>query len=138
MFYAHSWRHRTASRGLPGAPEQPGAPGAKTEGFVENAAVVFFHAEARDEDDPNGVRQKFLKNVKWLAGKFVTRNVVLHPFNHLSSSKSSPGFAASLLGEVRDRLSGAGYSVMHTPFGYFNEFEIHVAGDSLAKVFKEF
>lgn len=132
MFYAHSWRHRTASRGL------PDAPGAEAEGTVENAAVVFFHAEARDEDDPRGVRQKFLKNVKWLAGKFGTRNVVLHPFNHLSSSKSSPEFADSLLADVRDRLVGAGFSVLQTPFGYFNEFEIHVAGDSLAKVFKEF
>ena len=31
-----------------------------------------------------------------------------------------------------------GYTVMTTPFGYFNEFSIHVAGDSLAKVFKAF
>lgn len=135
MFYALSWRHRTASRGLPGAPE---APEAEAGGSMKNAAVVFFHAEARDEDDRRGVREKFLKNVKWLAGKFGSRNIVLHPFNHLSSSKSTPGFAESLLGEVRDRLAGAGYSVLHTPFGYFNEFEIHVAGDSLAKVFKEF
>jgi hypothetical protein len=27
---------------------------------------------------------------------------------------------------------------MHTSGGYFNEFMIHVGGESLAKVFKEF
>jgi hypothetical protein len=36
------------------------------------------------------------------------------------------------------RLENAGYTVMVTPFGYFDEFRIHVAGDSLEKVFKEF
>jgi hypothetical protein len=63
---------------------------------------------------------------------------VLHSFNHLSSSKSSPEFARTLLDEVRQRLENTGFIVMVTPFGYFNEFKMHVAGDSLAKVFKEF
>ncbi len=36
------------------------------------------------------------------------------------------------------RLQRGGFCVMATPFGYFNEFTINVAGDSLAKVFKEF
>ena len=43
-----------------------------------------------------------------------------------------------LLDEVRERLARTGYAIMSTPFGYFNEFRMHVAGDSLAKVFKEF
>jgi len=63
---------------------------------------------------------------------------VLHSFNHLSISKSSPEFAKSLLDEVVERLERTGYIVMTTPFGYFNEFKMHVAGDSLAKVYKEF
>jgi len=79
-----------------------------------------------------------VKNVKWLAGKFKSRNIVLHSFNHLSSSKSSPDFAKRLLDDVIIRLERTGYTVMQTPFGYFHEFRMHVAGDSLAKVFKEF
>ncbi|MEN8233198.1 MAG: threonyl-tRNA synthetase editing domain-containing protein, partial [Thermodesulfobacteriota bacterium] len=65
-------------------------------------------------------------------------NVVLHSFNHLSSSKAEPGFSKDLLDDVVERLERTDYLVMVTPFGYFNEFDIHVAGDSLAKVFKEF
>lgn len=53
-------------------------------------------------------------------------------------SKSSPEFAEALLEEAKERLQWTGYEVMLTPFGYFNEFKMHVAGDSLAKVFKEF
>ena len=92
----------------------------------------------KDEAESDGVIQKFVKNVKWLAGKFETKNIVLHSFNHLSSSKSYPEFAQGLLNEAIERLERTGYKVMTTPFGYFNEFKIHVAGDSLAKVFKEF
>jgi glycine betaine/choline ABC-type transport system substrate-binding protein len=63
---------------------------------------------------------------------------VLHSFNHLSSSKADPEFSQAVLEEVAERLTKKGFAVMLTPFGYFNEFAIHVAGDSLAKVFKEF
>ncbi|MBI4837658.1 MAG: hypothetical protein HY806_00590 [Nitrospirae bacterium] len=63
---------------------------------------------------------------------------MLHSFNHLSSSKSPPEFAEALLNEVVERLQRTGFTVMTTPFGYFNEFKMHAAGDSLAKVYKEF
>lgn len=132
MFYVHDWWYRSAQRSLADAPEVR-----QEEGF-KDALVVFVHSEAHDEDDPRGVLKKFVKNTKWLAGKFKTKNVVLHSFNHLSTSKSSPEFALSVMDDAAERLGRTGYTVMRTPFGYFNEFKMHVAGDSLAKVFKEF
>ena len=132
MFYTKEWWYKTASKTLEDVPD------AEKEESIRNAVVIFFHCEAEDEEKYDGVVQKFVKNTKWLAGKFNVRNVVLHSFNHLSTSKSSAEFAGSLLEEVSLRLEGAGYKVMQTPFGYFNEFRMHVAGDSLAKVFKEF
>lgn len=132
MFYVHEWWYKTASKSLPEIPDR------EREESLKNAAVIFFHAEAEDEANRERVLQKFVKNTKWIAGKFSTKSVVLHSFNHLSSSKSSPEFAEALLEEVKERLQRTGYEVMLTPFGYFNEFKMHVAGDSLAKVFKEF
>jgi hypothetical protein len=132
MFYVHEWWYKTASRSLPEAPE------VDKEESMKNAAVIFYHSEEADEQDRDSVIQKFVKNTKWLAGKFNTKNIVLHSFNHLSSSKSSPEFAKAMLDEVVERLQRTGYTVMTTPFGYFNEFKMHVAGDSLAKVYKEF
>jgi hypothetical protein len=82
--------------------------------------------------------KRSMKALSRSSGKFNAKNIVLHSFNHLSLSKSSPEFAKTLLEEVRLRLERTGYEVMTTPFGYFNEFRMHVAGDSLAKVFKEF
>jgi len=132
MFYVYDWWYKTASKSLPEVPDN------EREESLTNAAVIFFHSEAEDEANREPVLQKFVKNAKWIAGKFSTKSVVLHSFNHLSSSKSSPEFAEALLEEVKERLERTGYKVMLTPFGYFNEFRMHVAGDSLAKVFKEF
>ncbi len=132
LFYTPEWWYKTASKTLEQVPD------IEIEESIRDAVTVFFHCEAEDEARFSGVCEKFVKNVKWLAGKFGTKNIVLHSFNHLSASKSSPEFARQLLNEVIIRLERTGYTVMQTPFGYFNEFRMHVAGDSLAKVFKEF
>ena len=132
MFYTREWWYRTASKTLPDVPDN------EKEESLSAAAVIFFHVEAEDELKRGGVLKKFVKNTKWIAGKFGTKRVVLHSFNHLSNSKASAGFAGELLEEVRERLERTGYAVMITPFGYFNEFRMHVEGDSLAKVYKEF
>jgi hypothetical protein len=132
LFYAHSFSYETAAKSLSTVPD------VKKKESVNAAAVIFFHVEAEDVEKRNKVVQKFVKNVKWLCGKFATKNIVLHSFNHLSASKADPDFSRELLDEVAERLARTDYQVMVTPFGYFNEFRIHVAGDSLAKVFKEF
>jgi len=132
LFYAHSFSYETAVKSLSTVSAVE-----KKEG-VTDAAVIFFHVEADDVAKRSKVVQKFVKNVKWLSGKFSTKNVVLHSFNHLSISKAEPDFSKEILDEVTERLERADFQVMVTPFGYFNEFKIHVAGDSLAKVFKEF
>ena len=132
LFYAHAFSYKTAAKTLCSAPD------VNREEKVSDAAVIFFHVEKEDVAKRGKVIQKFVKNVKWLCGKFATKNVVLHSFNHLSASKAAPDFSEGILDEVRERLARTNFSVMATPFGYFNEFTIHVAGDSLAKVFKEF
>jgi hypothetical protein len=132
LFYAHTFYFKTASKSLPDVPDRD------SECSVDDSVVVFFHVEQQDEENMSGVIQKFVKNIKWLAGKFGTKHVVLHSFNHLSSSKSSPEAAKAILDDVRERLERTGYAVTITPFGYFHEFKLHVAGDSLAKVYKEF
>jgi hypothetical protein len=131
LFYAHSWWFKTASKGLPEVPD------IDREDSMENTVVVFFHAEKEDEEKGRGLLDKVVKNIKWLGGKFGTKKVVVHSFNHLSSSKASPEFSERMIRLVIERLQNSGYTVMCTPFGYFNEFKIHVGGESLAKVFKE-
>ena len=131
LFYAHHWWFKTASKSLPDVED------VDREDLLSNAVVVFFHAEHEDEEKGKSLLDKLVKNIKWLAGKFATKNVVIHSFNHLSSSKASPEFSERMIRSASAKLENAGYVVMCTPFGYFNEFRIHVGGESLAKVFKE-
>ena len=132
MFYAPSFWFRTHEKTLQQAPDMD------IEGSAEKSVVVFYQSEAKDMDEETGVLTKLVKNIKWLAGKFGTKNVVLHSFGHLSLSKATPDFTARLIEEAKARLARSGFTVAETPFGYLNEWKLHVAGDSLAKVFKEF
>lgn len=131
MFYAPSFWFKTHEKVLDEVHDQD------VEKLTDNAVVVFYHAEEGDIDRRNNVFIKLIKNIKWLSGKFKTRNVVLHSFNHLSVSKAPAAFTTDLINNVKARLSTSGFAVTETPFGYLNEWKMHVAGDSLAKVFKE-
>ncbi len=104
---------------------------------VTDALVVFFHAEAKDQEDPKRCFKYLLKHVKWLANKRGFKQIVFHSFAHLGGETAEAGFAQSFLAELEERLIQTGYQVKHTPFGYFCEWKLDVYGESLAKVWKE-
>ncbi|MBI4798426.1 MAG: hypothetical protein HY794_06775 [Desulfarculus sp.] len=131
LFYAPSFWFKTFEKALCQAPDQ------ERDEEVKEAVVAFYQAEEEDQGREAKVLSKLLKNIKWQAGKFNSKAVVLHSFNHLSVSKAPPELAQSLAEEARERLEQSGYAVTVTPFGYLNEWKMHVAGPSLAKVFKE-
>ncbi len=104
---------------------------------VRNSIIVFYHVEPIDEDRVKSVVTKLVKNIKWIAGKFGSKTVVIHSFNHLATKKGGPELAKTIISGAVDKLKRAGYILFETPFGYQNEWIMHVAGESLAKVFKE-
>ena len=103
---------------------------------VIDAVVVFVHSEVQDEVAPVGLETKFVKNVKWIAGKRGFKNIVLHSFTHLAENSASPQFAEIFLQNAANRLRNTGYLVTLTPFGWVCEWDLSVYGESLAKVFK--
>lgn len=131
MFYSPEFWFKTYEKVLPDVPSR------QADTSIKNAVVVFYHAEAADTERADSILKKFIKNIKWLAGKFSTSNVVLHSFNHLSTSKAPPDFTCGLIDNAKKRLAGSGLIITETPFGYLNEWKMHVAGESLAKVFKD-
>jgi len=130
MFLARQFAYRPYEKILPDAAE------GGDELRVAEAAVVFVHSEPQDELAPDGLETKFVKNVKWLAGKRGYQNVVLHSFTHLAEASASPQFAEAFLLGAADRLRKTGYQVSLTPFGWVGEWDLSVYGESLAKVFK--
>jgi len=130
MFLARQFTFRPFEKTLPEAGDGGG------EVSVTDAAVIFVHAEPQDEGDPSGLETKFVKNVKWIAGKRGLKNVVLHSFTHLAETSASPQFAEAFLQSAAARLRNTGYQITLTPFGWVCEWELAVFGESLAKVFK--
>jgi hypothetical protein len=130
MFLARQFAYRPYEKILPDA----GQGGAEVR--VSNSVVVFVHCEPQDELAPAGLETKFVKNVKWLAGKGDYRIVVLHSFTHLAEASASPQFAEAFLQGAAGRLRNTGYQVSLTPFGWVGEWDLSVYGESLAKVFK--
>ncbi len=104
---------------------------------IGESLLVWIHSEKEDEDNRSGVLRKMVKNIRWLAQKVDTTTVTLHSFAHLDDSKADPDFVDTLIEEVATRLRDRQFNVHIVPFGQFNEFDIHVKGPSLAKVFKK-
>jgi len=131
MFYAPEFWYKTYQKILVDAPDLD------REQTCRAAVVIFYQAEEQDLGREDKVITKWVKNAKWLARKFQSRTIVLHSFNHLSASKAPPELVRPMVEQVRGRLERTGFEVVETPFGYLNEWKIHVAGQSLAKVFKQ-
>ncbi len=129
MFYAPTFWWEPLCKILPEAPDTSGRHQA------DAGIVAFIHAESVDGADPARVVTRALKNIKWLAGKFGAKAVVLHYFSHLSSDSSPPGAARDMVEAVARRLAGAGFRVDVTPWGWTSRWGMEVAGDSLARVF---
>ena len=131
MFYVHefSWKPFAKVLNLTDLSSQE-------EEKVNDALVIFYHVEREDIERAKKVIEKLVKNIKWLARKFGTSKVVLHSFNHLSDSKAEPEEVLLLINKAKERLSRGGFDLYETPFGWLNEWKMHVAGESLAKVFK--
>lgn len=132
-FQAKRFRWKTHSKTLPGVADQ------NVETAVDEAVVVFIHAEAVDAEatKTGSVLRQSLKHVKWLANKRALKNIVLHSFTHLGGATAEPAFAETFITALGQRLGETGYSVWTTPFGYFCEWDLSVYGESLAKVWKE-
>jgi hypothetical protein len=132
-FQAKRFRWKTHSKTLADVPERD------VEEAVEEAVIVFLHAEMSDADAERraSVLRQALKHLKWLANKRGLKNIVLHSFAHLGGDSAPAGFTEAFIGEIAGRLRDTGYAVSLTPFGYFCEWDLSVYGDSLAKVWKE-
>lgn len=132
-FQTKRFRWKSHSKTLTDVPDQD------VEESVDEAVVVFIHAEGADENEDRqaSVLRQSVKHIKWLANKRGLKNVVLHSFTHLGGTTASADYAQSFIQGTAQRLRETGYQVWITPFGYFCEWDLSVYGESLAKVWKE-
>jgi hypothetical protein len=131
IFYLDRFRYTTADKGLDTAVEQNIA--------REHADCIaaFTQIEESDVDDRQKKETKYVKFLKWAAGKNNTKKIILHSFNHLSGSNAPADFSKDIFDSAEKRLTYSGYETEQTPFGYFLDLELQAPGHSLARLFKE-
>jgi hypothetical protein len=82
MVYANNFAYKTTTKTLEEFPEID----EKEE--IEQALIGFIHIEEKDGENLSKAVTKMIKNLKWVANKNNTKNIVLHSFAHLSESKT--------------------------------------------------
>ena len=77
LFYVHDFWMKPHSKNLEGVAER------SDELSAAGAVLALVHAEPADAERSGKVATKMVKNIKWVAGKFSSKRVVLHYFDHL-------------------------------------------------------
>ena len=103
---------------------------------MEECLVVFTAVEKRDEADLKKATEMLVKEIKDVAEKVKTKNIVLYPYAHLSSSLSSPRSAQDVLEEA-EKILKKDFTVIHAPFGWYKAFNLKAKGHPLAELSRE-
>ncbi|PIZ51768.1 threonine--tRNA ligase [Candidatus Woesearchaeota archaeon CG_4_10_14_0_2_um_filter_33_13] len=104
---------------------------------IEECLVIFTAVEKADEADQKKIINKYLHEIKNIAQQVNTKNIVLYPYAHLSSSLSNPQFAEETMKEAQRVLSAENYQVSRAPFGWYKSFDISCKGHPLSELSRE-
>lgn len=133
MFHVRDFWYRTHVPNLEWTAERD-----EEGGMPEGGLLVWLQVEPSDAADPDRAVRKSIKNIKWLARKVDVNRVTLHSFAHLGGDNATPEEARAIIATIGERLTAVDFEVHETPFGFFNEFRMHVEGPGLAKVYQAF
>lgn len=104
---------------------------------MENAVVAFVHAEPDDTEPDKNIAARFLKQIKQIARKWQTKNIVLYSFSHLGEEKADPKVAKNIIKKIRKRLTDVDYEVKCTPFRCFVDFKLDSPGTAVSRAFRQ-
>ena len=101
---------------------------------VENALVAFIAVEKEDEENPELIIKKTVKEILSVQNKVNADNIVVYPYAHLSSSLSNPAVAQQILKGIEVELVDNNEAVLRVPFGWYKSFELACKGHPLSEL----
>ena len=104
---------------------------------VKEPLVILISVEKSDEKNIEEISNKLTIEIKGIASQVKTKNIVLYPYAHLSSSLASPQKALEILKQT-ERLLQKDFKVTRAPFGYYKSFELKCKGHPLSELSREF
>lgn len=103
-------------------------------GKLDEVLAVFMSVEKVDEQNPDEVVDKAIKEIEDVASQVKTKNIFVYPFAHLSSDLGSPEVALKILKKIEEKLKEKDYNVKRAPFGYYKAFKLSCKGHPLAEL----
>ncbi len=110
---------------------------AEKKGRIEEALVTYISFEEIDEGKEEASAKLLASNVMEIAEKVETKNAVLYPYAHLSSSLGKPASGKEILERTAEILKEEGYAVLSSPFGWYKSFKISCKGHPLSELSRE-
>lgn len=101
---------------------------------VDNALVAFVAVEKEDEENPELIIKKTVKEILGVQNKVNADNIVIYPYAHLSSSLSNPSVAQQILKGIEIELIDNNEAVLRVPFGWYKSFELACKGHPLSEL----
>ena len=106
----------------------------KRAGEVDNALITFAAIEKEDEEDPQLIIKKAVKEILSVQNKVNADNIVIYPYAHLSSSLAGPDVSQEILKGIEKGLEDNNESVLRVPFGWYKSFELSCKGHPLSEL----
>jgi threonyl-tRNA synthetase len=101
---------------------------------VDEALLVLVSVEKQDESNPERVATMAVVEMTKLGHQLKVGTIVIHPFAHLFGELSSPETAVKTLKLVELGLNQNKFTVVRTPFGWFNALELRAKGHPLSRI----
>jgi threonyl-tRNA synthetase len=111
-------------------------PEKEKKGRMEECLVVFTSVEKDDENNMDTIVERTCEEIRKTADLLTTKNIMIYPYVHLSSTPSSPNFAEKTIKAIYGDLKSE-YNVKKSPFGYYKAFTLSCKGHPLSELSRE-
>jgi threonyl-tRNA synthetase len=101
---------------------------------AQESLLVYAACEKSDEARVEVVIKRCAEEITKLARQLKVNTVILHSFAHLFVELAAPQVALDILKGVQSKLTADGFTVLRTPFGWFNTLELKAKGHPISRV----
>jgi threonyl-tRNA synthetase len=108
------------------------------EGEYENILVCFTCFEKKDVNREKVIIDEYTKKILVDTERIGCKNVILHPYAHLSHELGSPKRAKKFMSDLEERLKAEGVNAHRSPFGWYKAFGLYCKGHPLAEAYREY
>ncbi|MEA1993014.1 MAG: threonine--tRNA ligase [Euryarchaeota archaeon] len=108
-------------------------PKKEQKGRMKECLVVFTSVEEEDEGKMETIVKKTSEEIKKTAKSVNTKNIMIYPYVHLTSTPASPKFADNTVNAIYTELK-SDLNVKKSPFGYYKAFKISCKGHPLSEL----